>query len=161
MLRETPYKLILASFALSVLMALLSSCYVGPGAPIFSLMDDEGHYVYKLYPGKELPESQLVTVKLSDAYYAQFDGFLVDRADYQDVLLLPGEHEISWGKWFAVSVMVDANMFAEGGHTALVELRAGHTYELHADRTHGHGYQKYFWITDAASGEVIAGEKKP
>ena len=86
---------------------------------------------------------------------------MVNSGEYRQAVLLPGEHEIHWGQWFAVSVMVDPDMFSEGGLTAVVNLEAGHTYELHADRTHGHGYRKYFWMTDAATGDVVAGEKKP
>lgn len=150
-----------AAFGLIAMMSLLGGCYIGPGAPVFSILDDDGHHVYKLYPGEQLPDSKVVKIKLSEAYFAQIDGLLVNRADYEQVHVLPGEHEIRWGRWFAVSVMVDPDMFDEGGHTALVELKAGHTYELHADRTTGHGYEKYFWMTDAATGEVVAGDKKP
>ena len=151
----------LARLALAMVVILLAGCYVGPGAPLLYSDDDGRHHVYKLYPGKERPQSALATVKLASAYYAQIDGLRVNQADYEQVLLLPGEHEIHWGQWFGVSVLVDSDMFSEGGLTAMVELKAGHTYELHADRTTGHGYRKYFWITDATSGEVVAGQKKP
>ncbi len=98
---------------------------------------------------------------MTDAYYAKIDGFKVERADYQQVLLLPGKHEIRWGKWFAISVMVDPSMLREGEGEVVADLLAGHTYELHADRTTGHGYKMFFWIEDAESGEVIAGTRKP
>jgi hypothetical protein len=140
---------------------LLSGCYVGAGAPLLYSDYSGRHHVYKLYPGEERTPSELATVKLVGAYYAQIDDLLVNRADYEQVHLLPGEHNIRWGQRFAVSVMVDPEMFSEGGLIAVVELKAGHTYELHADRTYGRGYRKYFWITDAASGDVVAGEKKP
>ena len=151
----------LVRLALATVLVLLAGCYVGPGAPLLYSDDDGRHHVYKLYPGKELLQSELATIKLTSVYYVQIDGLRVNRMDYEQVRLLPGKHEIYWGKWFAVSVMVDPDMFSEGGLTAVVELEAGHTYELHADRTTGHGYRKYFWITDAVSGEVVAGEKKP
>ena len=153
--------LVLARLGLASIVALLAACYVGPGAPLLYSDDDGGHHIYNLYPGKERPHSELATIKLASVYYAQIDGLRVNRADYEQVLLLPGEHEIRWGQWFALSVLVDPDMFSEGSLTAVVELKAGHTYELHAERTTGHGYRKYFWITDAASGEVIAGQKKP
>jgi hypothetical protein len=161
MLREARHGSILTRLALATVLILLAGCYVGPGAPLLYSEDDGRHHIYKLYPGKERPQAELATVKLASVYYAQIDGLRVNRADFERVLLLPGEHEIHWGQWFAVSVMVDPDMFSEGGLTTMVELKAGHTYELHADRTTGHGYRKYFWITDAASGEVVAGEKMP
>lgn len=153
--------LVLARLAPAVMAVLLAACYVGPGAPYLYSDDDGRHHVYKLYPGKERPQSELATVKLAGVSFAQIDGLRVNRADYEQVHLLPGEHQVYWGQWFAVSVMVDSDMFSEGGLTAQVELEAGHSYELHADRTHGHGYQMFFWMTDRATGEVIAGEKKP
>jgi len=58
-------------------------------------------------------------------------------------------------------VLLSHEIAGQGLLAAALELKAGHTYELHADRTTGHGYRKYFWITDAASGEVVAGEKMP
>lgn len=153
--------LTVVALGLFAMTALLSGCYVGPGAPIFSAMDDGGPYVYKLYPGPELPESDVAVVELASAYYAQIDGFMIQHADYERVHLLPGEHVIRWGRRFTVSVLVDPDMFAEGSLTAVLDLEGGHTYELHADRTTGPGYRKYFWITDSASGEVVAGEMIP
>ena len=152
---------VLARLSLCAMPILLSGCYVGVGAPLLYSDDSGRHHVYKLYPGPERPQSEIATVKLVSAYYAQIDGLMVSSGEYRQAVLLPGEHEIHWGQWFAVSVMVDPDMFSEGGLTAVVNLEAGHTYELHADRTHGHGYRKYFWITDAATGDVVAGEKKP
>lgn len=146
---------------LAIVAIILASCYVGPGAPLLYHDDSGRHHVYKLYPGQERPASELATVELSSAYYARIDGLLVYRGDYNKAHVLPGEHEITWGQWFAVSVMVEADMFSEGSLTAAVNLKAGHTYELHADRTTGHGYRKYFWISDTATGKVVAGEKKP
>lgn len=151
----------LTRLGLSVVATLASGCYVGPGAPIFAIADDHGYYSHKLYPGEVLPTTELAIVKLSSVYYARVDGVMVERGDYQEVQLLPGEHEITWGKWFAVSVTVDADMFAEGSQTSRVDLEAGHAYELHGDRTTGRGYVKYFWMTDATTGEIVAGEKKP
>ena len=37
------------------------------------------------------------------------------------------------------------------------EFKAGHVYELHADRTTGPGFRVYMWIKDAATGEIVAG----
>ena len=146
-------------FAMAV---LLSSCYLGSDPSIMGYsLKDEGYNEYRLYPGPILEESQVVKINLSDAYYALIDGLSVKRPDYQCVLLLPGEHEIYWGKFFTISVLIEPTMYKKGEGSAKVNLKAGHIYNLHADRTYGHGYQMFFWIEDAESGEVIAGIKKP
>jgi hypothetical protein len=141
-------------------VVLLSSCYVGPGS-LSALSIGADPHVYKLYPGKELAESEIVKINMVDAYYVIIDDYKVTKSDYQQVLVLPGEHLVRWGKEFMISVMVDSSMFREGEGRAVVNLIAGHTYELYADRTTGHGYSMFFWIQDAKSGEVIAGTKKP
>lgn len=119
------------------------------------------HIVYKLYPGPELPDTEIVTLHLGDATEAIVDGFAVRHGDYGMVKLLPGTHEIQWKAWFAVSVLVDASGFATRKSGHIVELQPGHAYILKADRTTGRGYQTYLWIADVDSGEVIAGTKKP
>ena len=119
------------------------------------------HIVYKLYPGAERPDTEIVTLRLGSASEVIIDGRKVDRSDYGTVTLLPGPHKIRWDTWFGVSVLVEPSGFATrtAGHG--VELKAGHAYVLKADRTTGHGYRTYLWIEDADSGEVIAGTKKP
>ena len=141
-------------------VVLLSSYYVGPGSLSALSIGAEPH-VYKLYPGKVLAESEIVKIDMADAYYVIIDDYKVARVDDQHVRLWPGEHVIRWGKEFMISVMVDSSKFREGEGPAVVNLIAGHTYELYADRTTGHGYSMFFWIQDAESGEVIAGTKKP
>ena len=141
-------------------VVLLNSCYVGPGS-LSALSIGADPHVYKLYPGEVLAESEIVRINMADAYYLIIDDYKVARSDYQQVLVLPGEHVIRWGKEFMISVMVDSSMFREGEGRAVVNLIAGHTYELYADRTTGQGYSMFFWIQDAESGEVIAGTKKP
>jgi len=117
--------------------------------------------VYKLYPGPERPATEIVTLQLGNASEVIIDGMKVDRSDYDNVTLLPGPHEIRWSTWFGVSVLVDPSGFATRKSDQVVELKAGHTYILKADRTHGQGYRAYLWIEDADSGKVIAGTKKP
>ena len=117
--------------------------------------------VYKLYPGIERPDTEIVTLQLGSASEAIIDGMKVDRSNYGTVTLLPGPHEIRWNTWFGVSVLVDSSGFATRESEQVVELKAGHTYILKADRTYGRGYRTYLWIEDTSSGEVIAGTKKP
>ena len=78
-------------------VVLLSSCYVGPGSlSVLSIGADP--HVYKLYPGNVLAESDIVKINMADAYYVIIDDHKVTRSDYQQVLVLPGEHVIRWGK---------------------------------------------------------------
>lgn len=133
---------------------------------IIVLMSACGSYrsdhVYKLYPGPELPDSDVATLKFGNlVYVVEIDGLRVSAADYGAVKLLPGVHSIQWEATFVVSVMVNASGFdrAEVDNVAL--LSAGHKYILEADRTTGHGYRMYLWIEDAETGEVVAGVRKP
>ena len=155
------YRLNITAIVLVItLSTFLHSCYVGPGSPIFS-SESNDIPAYKLYPGNTLEDHEIVKVRLKDAYYAVIDGSQINRSDYEVVHMLPGAHKIQWGKVFAISVLVDPAMWREGDGSAVVDLKAGHEYDLYADRTTGHGYSMYFWIQDAESGEVVAGTKKP
>jgi len=155
------YLLNISTIALVIsLSTFLHSCYVGPGSPIFS-SDNKDVPAYKHYPGNTLEDHEIVKVRLKDAYFAVIDGSQISRSDYEEVHMLPGVHKIQWGKVFAISVLVDPAMLREGEGSAVVDLKAGHEYDLYADRTTGHGYSMYFWIQDAESGEVVAGTKKP
>jgi hypothetical protein len=117
--------------------------------------------IYKLYPGKRLPTSELAILILGDTPSVTVNGLSVFKTDYQEVHLLPGLQKLAWRKVFGFSVMVEPSMTKEAERALEVRLKAGHTYKLFADRTTGHGYQFYFWIADTASGEVIGGTKKP
>jgi len=144
-----------------IIALFLAGCYVGPGVLSGLDSDRSSPSIYKLYPGDARPDSEIAKVKLTDSYYAHVDGLLVNKRDYEEIHLLPGEHKIRWGREFAISVMVNPSMWDEGQADVIVDLEAGRTYELHADRTTGHGYQFYLWIEDAQTGEVVAGKKKP
>ena len=152
---------LMAPYVFLLTLSFLTGCYVGPESPLLSYSGDTEHRPYKFYPGKELPESEVVTIVLTDAYYAVIDGFKVAKTDYEKIHMLPGKHEILWGKWFAFSVTVEPSMWGKGEGSAVMDFLPGHTYELYADRTHGHGYKMYFWMQDAETGEVVNGTKKP
>jgi len=107
------------------------------------------------------PDSKIAKVNCAESYYAYIYGLMINKLDYEEAHLFPGDQKIVRGRGFPDSVLVNPSMFDEGQEEAVVNLKAGHTYELHADRTHGHGYQLYFWIQDAQTGEVVAGTKKP
>ena len=119
-------------------------------------------YIYKLYPGPVQPDSEVVTLQFgSGVYEVTIDGMKVKRSDYEVIKLQPGEHVIHWGATFLVSVLIDADGYDYDEMTDTVQLKAGHTYTLHRDRTTGHGYKMYLWITDETTDEIVAGEKKP
>jgi hypothetical protein len=120
------------------------------------------HHVYKLYPGTVQPDSEVTTLEFgSGVFEVTIDGMKVNRSDYRVIKLQPGEHTLQWGAVFIVSVMIDADGVDQAETTGTVLLKAGHTYTLHRDRTTGHGYEMYLWITDDTTGEIVAGEKKP
>ena len=103
----------------------------------------------------------LASVDLGAAEWAEIDDVRVEHHEYGSVKLLPGSHDIKWGKTFAVSFLIDWRMWAPYEHSAIVTLEAGHTYILQTDRTTGPGYRVYFWIEDAATGNVVHGSRKP
>jgi hypothetical protein len=119
-------------------------------------------YVYKLYPGPVQPDSKVVTLEFgSGIYEVTIDGMKVKRSDYKVIKLKPGEHVIQWEATFLVSVLIDADGIAHDATTNTVQMKAGHTYTLHKDRTTGYGYETYLWMTDETTGETVAGEKMP
>jgi hypothetical protein len=120
------------------------------------------HYVYKLYPGPVQPDSEVSTLQFgSGVNEVTIDGMKVNRSDYQVIKLQPGEHVMHWGTTFLDGVLINADGYDYDATTNTVQLKAGHTYTLHKDRTTGHGYEMYLWMTDETTGEIVAGEKKP
>jgi len=108
------------------------------------------------------PDSEVSTLLFgAGVFEVSIDGMSVNRSDYQEIKLKPGEHVIHWGAMFLVSVLIDADGFAQDETTDTVQFKAGHTYTLHKDRTTGHGYEIYLWIRDDTTGEIVAGEDKP
>jgi hypothetical protein len=107
--------------------------------------------VYKLYPGSTRPPGELAVLLMGDVPSATVDGLQVRRTDYQVIHLLPGEHAVSWRQAFGFSVMVEPAMTKSAERTVSVDLEAGHTYTLFADRTYGAQYQLYFRTQYAAT----------
>jgi hypothetical protein len=133
-----------------LLAAVLSACATGPEP------------VYKLYPGPVRAAEELTVLRFGDyVREVTIDGLHVDRSDYSVVELEPGLHQLGFSATFPVSVMVNSAMWdgAEALHE--VDLQAGRTYEMSAARTTGHGYSMFLWLEDAATGQVVAGVRKP
>ena len=120
------------------------------------------HHVYKLYPGPVRPDSEVATLQFGTGVFGVIiDGMKINRSDYREIKLQPGEHVMHWEATFLVSVLIDADGYDQDETTNTVQLKAGHTYTLHKDRTTGHGYEMYLWMTDDTTGKVVAGEEKP
>ena len=146
------------------LAACLGGCLLVPEDKTYQALtaqEKSTQQVYKLYPGSKRPPSELAILLMGDVPSANVDGLEVQKTDYQSIHLLPGTHDLSWRKTFGFSVMVEPAMIKTAEHTVSVDLQAGHTYKLFADRTYGTNYRLYFWVQDIASGNVIGGRKKP
>jgi hypothetical protein len=118
-------------------------------------------YAYKMYGGPERPDADLSVIDLADAAGVMVGNRKVARSDYSKVRLLPGTYPVYWECLYGVSVMIEPSGFATGAKSADVDLRAGHVYSLHCDRTTGYGYQMYQWIRDDTEGRIVAGQEKP
>ncbi len=119
-------------------------------------------FVYKLYPGPALPDSELATLRFGDRVSeARIDGLSVNRWDYGAIKVAPGGHTISYGAEFGVSVMVNPAMQDAIATSTTIELKSGRSYILQGARTYGHGYTMYLWIEDAETGDVVRGIRKP
>ena len=142
----------------------LVGCLVGPtGYGEHNLGSSDRHidYVYKLYPGNERKEDEIVILDISEIASAKINNLQASRYDYQKVHVLPGLHKIDFSETFLFSVLIEPEMFKSVKKAFQVQLDAGHTYKLNADRTTGQDYEFFFWIEDAQTGKVIAGNKKP
>jgi hypothetical protein len=118
--------------------------------------------VLHCYPGAELPNSSVSEIEMGYANYLIVDGmYYAEGVEHSSVRLLPGEHKLNWSTTFGVSVLVDARMRVGMSVDEKVNLEAGHTYRIFADRTTGHGYRTYTWIEDVGTGKVVAGMKMP
>jgi hypothetical protein len=116
---------------------------------------------YKLYPGPARPTAELARLKLGDAFAVRLDGLMVAASDWDQVVLLPGPHQVDTIVEYGASVMVEPSGFGHASTHLEADLAAGHTYVIHYARTHGEGYQVWLWMEDAANESVVAVKKKP
>ncbi|WP_116472791.1 hypothetical protein [Zobellella maritima] len=127
---------------LILLLTFLSACATAPKE------------VYQEVSATDLPETSLVTVEMGDATWAKFNDLHIDGAKYSAVKLNPGTYRIEYSTTFGVSFMVDPRMLVSQAVNMTIDLEAGRTYRLRADRTYGRGYAMYFWIEDT-QGNVV------
>ena len=78
---------------------------------------------------------------------------------YGEIKIMPGTYLVKWGRRFNISPMIKASGKEERVWSNNMTLEAGHIYTIHANRTVGHGYKIYSWITDDTVNQVIWGQK--
>lgn len=118
--------------------------------------------VHIAYSGSERPEKEVASLGLGDADWVRINsGPRLEKKEYEEIKLLPGEYQIEWCEKFGVSALIDVSMSAAYVAREDVVLEAGHVYVLGADRTTGSGYRAFLWIEDEETHEIIAGFKKP
>ena len=116
---------------------------------------------YKLYPGPERPAAEVAALNVGQDFCLAVDGLMVAGGDWNQVLLLPGPHQVDCWVEYGASVMVEPSGGGHAGSRLDADLAAGHTYVVHYARTYGRDYQVWLWMEDAANGSVAAGRKKP
>jgi hypothetical protein len=120
---------------------------------------------YKGYVGEDASRSEVAIVEAATAAIYEINGHELKHPDpgqyYRQVYLPPGEHTIKLYRWFGVSALIVSKGFIEVVSQPLsVNLKAGHTYELHADRTTG-VIRVILWVEDSSTGEIVAREADP
>jgi hypothetical protein len=121
--------------------------------------------IYRGYVGKDAQQSEVAIVRGETAAIYEINGTKLKHPDseryYREVYLPPGEHTIRLYRWFGVSVLIVPKGYIEVvSEPFSLNLKAGHIYELHADRTTG-VIRIIVWIEDSTTGEVVAREVDP
>lgn len=112
----------------------------------------------------ETSESDIAIVRARTAAFHSLDGQRIKHPSpdkhYDEAKLTPAVHTLTLSRWFGVSVLLVPKGYIDAVSRPLtVELMPGRIYELHADRTTGPGFRIYFWIEDAETKELVAGER--
>ena len=143
--------------SLSVVIALgLAACATSRTPAVFNAFD-----------GPERPDSEIGLVRQVSARLTMIDEKPVpahpdaDHFYYRDFRLLPGQHTLTARRTWGASILVAPSGYIEESRYLLLNAEAGHTYELHADRTTGIGYKVYFWIEDTTLRKVVSGTPRP
>ncbi len=117
------------------------------------------------YVGYEGPSKQLSEVAVLRAVGAsiwEIDGERFQHPDpdryYSEAHLLPGDYQVTAYRWFGVSVLIVPRGYIEVTRRFYLSMEPGHVYELHADRTTGPGFRVFFWVKDATTGAIVAGQ---
>lgn len=121
--------------------------------------------IYRGYIEKDAQQAEVAIVRGETAAIYEINGTKLKHPDseryYREVYLSPGEHTIRLYRWFGVSVLIVPKGYIEVvSEPFSLNLKAGHIYELHADRTTG-VIRIIVWIEDSTTGEVVAREVDP
>ena len=115
------------------------------------------------YPGQARQAAEISIVRGKSAELHEVDGVRLEHPEpykyYGEAHLLPGHHRVTAYRRFGVSVLLVLKGYVEATRTFSLNMEAGHVYELHADRTTGPGFRLYFWVEDATTRSLVAGEK--
>jgi hypothetical protein len=125
-----------------ILFSVFISC--GPGAGLYHKMEVRGETAILDWSG------------WSSGDVLEIDGEA--QAHRHHAELKPGRHHIRYGGEIGTSFLLNPKMSDKYDYPASIDMRAGHTYKVKHERTYGYGsYEDYFWIEDAATGEIVAG----
>ena len=118
---------------------------------------------YKGYEGPTRQAAEVAILRGKSASIWGIDGMRFKHPDpqkyYSEAHLPPGNYYVTAYCWFGVSVLIVPRGYVEATRSFSLNMEAGHIYELHADRTTGPGFRLYFWVEDATTGFVVAGQK--
>jgi hypothetical protein len=105
-------------------------------------------YEYKLYPGPELPDSELAILAFEwPGGRLYIDGLSASSHDYGIIKLQPGAHHFYWKYPGRDGVLNEVAELRKG-----VTYIAGSSFEVWGDRA-------FFWIEDD-DGHLIAGSRE-
>jgi len=121
--------------------------------------------VHKEFINESTPPEDIAIIRAETASIHEIDGITIKHPDanryYKEIHLPPGSHTITLYRWFAVSVLLVRKGYIEVVSEPFeVDLKPGHIYELHGDRTTG-VIRVILWIEDSTTGEIIAREADP
>ncbi|MDH3328210.1 MAG: hypothetical protein OEM01_03165 [Desulfobulbaceae bacterium] len=121
---------------------------------------------YKAYDGPEKTPKELTSIlmfnKAETGDYVDWvviEATRINHDKYGEITIKPGTYLIEWERDFQVSPMIKASGSEVRKWSTTVTLEAGHNYTIHADRTVGHGYIIYSWITDDTQNKTIWGRE--
>lgn len=121
--------------------------------------------VYKGFVGENQPVQDVAVIRAETAAMYKIDGMEMRHSDpgkaYREAYVSPGEHTILIFRRFWVSSLIVAKGYIDAVSKPLtVDLKAGHVYELHGDRTTGN-IRMTLWIEESGTGVVVARDDNP
>ncbi|MFC1824847.1 tetratricopeptide repeat protein [Thermodesulfobacteriota bacterium] len=118
--------------------------------------------IFKGYAGPIQPEKNIAIVRLGDRVdWIRVENIHIEHKKFGIIMLLPGTYSIEWGTTFGVSMFIKLSGKDERNWKETFNLKAGHIYSVHTDRTTGPGYRVFSWVIDETEKVKIWGVKKP